>query len=264
MKNLFLIFISASVLFFVLAGCTLSRPTQNALSHARLMHKITVGVKNDSKPFGFIDENGEPAGFDVDVAREIARQILGDENAVEFVFVTPQSRISDLNSKKVDMVIAAMSITPARSGVVSFSAPYYEAGQAIMVKSGSDIASLNDLNGANVGFVLGTTGERTIRHLAPAASLRAAKTYPEIFNLLKNNEIEAILADDSMLYGLVSENIGYKILPKRYTKEYYAVALRRAPESEELREAVNAAINVMSQRGILNKIKSKWIPPLHS
>ena len=67
-----------------------------------------------------------------------------------------------------------------------------------------------------------------------------------------------------MLYGLVSENIGYKILPKRYTKEYYAVALRRAPESEELREAVNAAINVMSQRGILNKIKSKWIPPLHS
>lgn len=100
MKNLFLIFISASVLFFVLAGCTLGRPKQNALSHARLMNKITVGVKNDSKPFGFIDENGEPAGFDVDVAREIARQILGDENAVEFVFVTPQSRISDLNSKK--------------------------------------------------------------------------------------------------------------------------------------------------------------------
>lgn len=227
------------------------------------MNKLTVGVKNDSKPFGFIDNKGNPAGFDVDVAKEIARQILGDENAVEFVYVTPSSRISDLNSKKVDIVIAAMSVTPNRAEVVSFSQPYYQSGQAIMVKEGSKISSLADLNGSNVGIVLGTTGEKTIRNLAPAASLRAAKTYPEIFNLLKIGEIEAILADDTMLYGLASDNKGYKILPKRYTREYYAIAMRSSKESEELREAVDIAVNYMQQRGILNKIKNKWLPPLH-
>ena len=264
MKNLFLIFTLCLFSLFIFCGCTQDNSSQNALSHAKLMNKITVGIKADSKPFGFIDKNGNPSGFDVDVARQIAKYILGDENAVEFVYVTPNSRISDLNSKKVDMVIAAMSITPARANVVSFSVPYYQAGQAIMVKNNSKISALGDLNGANVGFVLGTTGEKTIRSLAPAASLRAAKTYPEIFNLLKNGEIEAILADDSMLYGLASDNKGYKILPKRYTVEYYAVALRSSKESKELREAVNSAISIMQQRGVLNKIKATWIPPLHS
>lgn len=263
MKNLFLIFTLCLFSLSVLCGCGAQKASQNALSHAKLMNKLTVGVKNDSKPFGFVDNEGNPAGFDVDVAKEIARQILGDENAVEFVYVTPSSRITDLNSRKVDMVIAAMSITPNRADVVSFSQPYYQSGQAIMVKEGSKISSLADLNGSNVGFVLGTTGEKTIRNLAPAASLRAAKTYPEIFNLLKNGEIEAILADDTMLYGLASDNKGYKILPKRYTREYYAVAMRSSKESEELREAVDVAVNYMQQRGILNKIKNKWLPPLH-
>lgn len=263
MKNLFLIFTLCLFSLSVLCGCSEQKSSQNTLSHARLMNKLTVGVKNDSKPFGFIDNKGNPAGFDVDVAKEIARQILGDENAVEFVYVTPSSRISDLNSKKVDIVIAAMSVTPNRAEVVSFSQPYYQSGQAIMVKEGSKISSLADLNGSNVGFVLGTTGEKTIRNLAPAASLRAAKTYPEIFNLLKNGEIEAILADDTMLYGLAADNKGYKILPKRYTREYYAVAMRSSKESEELREAVDVAVNYMQQRGILNKIKNKWLPPLH-
>lgn len=263
MKNLFLIFTLCLFSLSVLCGCGAQKTSQNALSHAKLMNKLTVGVKNDSKPFGFVDNEGNPAGFDVDVAKEIARQILGDENAVEFVYVTPSSRITDLNSRKVDMVIAAMSITPNRADVVSFSQPYYQSGQAIMVKEGSKISSLADLNGSNVGFVLGTTGEKTIRNLAPAASLRAAKTYPEIFNLLKNGEIEAILADDTMLYGLASDNKGYKILPKRYTREYYAVAMRSSKESEELREAVDVAVNYMQQRGILNKIKNKWLPPLH-
>lgn len=264
MKNLFLIFTLCLFALSVLCGCSAQKTSQNALSHAKLMNKLTVGVKNDSKPFGFIDNEGNPAGFDVDVAREIARQILGDENAVEFVYVTPSSRITDLNSRKVDMVIAAMSITPNRAEVVSFSQPYYQSGQAIMVKEGSKISSLADLNGSNVGFVLGTTGEKTIRNLAPAASLRAAKTYPEIFNLLKNGEIEAILADDTMLYSLASDNKGYKILPKRYTREYYAIAMRSSKESDELREAVDTAVNYMHQRGILNKIKNKWLPPLHS
>ena len=128
------------------------------------------------------------------------------------------------------------------------------------IKNNSKIAALNDLNGKNVGFILGTTGEKTIRNLAPAANLRAAKTYPDIYELLKKDEIDAILADDSMLYGILSDNKGLKILPKRYTREYYAIAMRQWSESDELFESVNNAINIMQQRGVLNKIKAKWIP----
>lgn len=265
MKNLISITIVTLFSLFMLSGCEFKfiKKGENALSHAKMMNKIVVGVKDDSRPFGFLDENNIPQGFDIDVAKGIAKHILGDENAVEFVFVTPQSRITDLNTKKVDMIIAAMSVTPSRKSVVAFSTPYFVAGQAIMVKANSKIYSLSDLNGKNVGFVLGTTGEKAIRQLAPAANLRAAKTYPEIFNLLKTGEIEAILADDGILYGLLSQSNGYKILPKRYTREYYSVALRQGEESQELLDEVNSALNYMQQKGILNRIKDKWIPNLH-
>lgn len=264
MKNLTLFLLAVS-LALVLCGCSISfKKNENTLSHAVLMKKLTIGIRSDSKPFGFVDKQGNPAGFDVDIAKGIARHILGDENAIDFVYVTPQSRILDLNSKRIDMVIAIMSMNESRASVVNFSAPYYIAGQAIMVKKNSDISALNDLNGKNVGIVLGTTGEKTIRHLAPNANLRASKSYTGIFNLLKSGEIEAILADDSVLYGLMGDNSGYKILPKRYTREYYAVALRQNDESSDLINAVNEAINYMQQKGELSSIKAKWIPPLHS
>ena len=264
MKNLILIIFCALFSFCALCGCNFADKKENALTHAIMTKKLTVGVKCDSKPFGFVDKDGNIQGFDVDIARNIANLILGDENALELVCVSAQSRISDLNSKQVDMLIAAMSITDNRVSVVRFSSPYYIAGQAIMVKENSKIAALNDLNKANVGFILGTTGERAIRNLTPAASLRAARTYPEIFSLLKNDEIDAIFADDTMLYGILSDNKGYKILPKRYTKEYYAVAVRQGEESDELFEEVNHALGIMQQKGIINKIKAKWIPNLHS
>ena len=209
MKNLFLIFTLCLFSLSVLCGCGAQKTSQNALSHAKLMNKLTVGVKNDSKPFGFVDNEGNPAGFDVDVAKEIARQILGDENAVEFVYVTPSSRITDLNSRKVDMVIAAMSITPNRADVVSFSQPYYQSGQAIMVKEGSKISSLADLNGSNVGFVLGTTGEKTIspekykeglNHVSIPAVLKAASldniVKPENCRLITPEEYDERYGED--------------------------------------------------------------------
>ena len=262
MKNLIKILL-IFLMTFSLCGCVFeSKKPQDALLRSKMTNKIIVGVKDDSKPFGFIDKNGNHAGFDIDIAHQIAKRILGDENAVEFVVITPQSRISDLNSRKIDMIIAVMSKNEARSAVVNFSHPYFVAGQAIMVNRGSDINSLSDLNGRNVGFILGTTGESVIRKLAPAANLRAAKSYHEIYKLLKNNEIEAILADDSILYGFLADDNKVKILPRRYTKEQYAIALRKSPESHKLLEAVNEALYAMNQDGTLNKIKNKWVNDL--
>ena len=263
MKNLILITLCITFSLFAFCACSFNKQKENVYAHAVLTNKLVVGVKCDSKPFGFVAENGEIQGFDVDVAKAVSQNIIGNENALELVCVNAQGRIGDLNSKKVDMLIAAMSITDARANVVRFSSPYYIAGQAVMVKNNSRIMSFGNLNNANVGFVLGTTGERTIRRLAPAANLRAAKNYSDVFELLKKGEIDAILADDSMLYGILSENIGYKILPKRYTKEYYAIALRQNQESDELFEEVNSALGNMQQNGTLNKIKAKWIPNLH-
>ena len=107
--------------------------------------KIIVGVKADAKPFGFKDENGKLQGFDIDLAYRIAKSLLGSEEKVEFVEVTPTNRIITLTSGKVDMIIATMSVTPQRQLILDFSVPYHTAGQAMMVNKGSKLTSLMEL-----------------------------------------------------------------------------------------------------------------------
>ena len=87
---------------------------------------LIVGVKEDSKPFGFRSKTtGNIEGFDVDIARQIAKEILGEERKIKLVPVTPATRIESVTSGSVDMVIATMSITPQRQYLVDFSSPYY-------------------------------------------------------------------------------------------------------------------------------------------
>lgn len=251
--------------FLGLFGCSNSnREPKDLLARIKFRNKIVIGIKNDSKPFGYI-ENHELKGFDVDVAKNISKSLLGDDNGelIEFVIVTPESRISDLNSGKVDIIIATMSISAKRTHIVDFTNPYYVAGQALMVKEKSKINSIQSLNTRRAGIILGTTGEKTIRQLAPNATVIGKKNYNDAFNLLKEDRVDAILADDSILYGFAMDNKGYKILPARYTKEFYAIALRQGNENKELKSALNKILSRMQQTGKLNRIKEKWIPNLH-
>lgn len=260
MKKVSILILAIFLISLFCAGCT--DKNKDLLSRIKLRNKIIIGIKNDSKPFGYI-ENNELKGFDVDIAKNITKRILGDENLAEFVPVTAESRISDLNSKKVDIIIATMSINPKRAHIIDFTNPYFVAGQAIMVKNSSKINSIESLNTRKAGIILGTTGEKTIRLLAPNATVIGKKNYTDAFNLLKNNKVDAILADDSILYGFILDNRGYKILPARYTKEYYAIALRQGDENKELKEELNKILEYLHKSGKLNRIKDKWIPNLH-
>ena len=201
----------------------------------------------------------------MDIAKSISGRLLGDKTGklIEFIYVTPETRIIDLNSGKVDIVIATMSINSKRAHVVDFTTPYFVAGQALLVPNGSRVNSIESLNTRKVGVILGTTGEKTIRQLAPNATIIGKKSYSEAFEFLAQNKVDAVLADDSILYGFIIDNKGYKILPARYTKEYYSIALRKGKENEGLKEELNKMIDFMQQSGRLNRIKEKWIPNLH-
>lgn len=257
-----LIFFLAGIFGVFACGCSLNKGPKDLLSKIKFRNKIIIGIKTDSKPFGYI-EDGEIKGFDIDIAKSITKRILGDENLAEFVYVTADSRISDLNSGKVDIVIATMSINSKRAGIVDFTTPYYVAGQTLLTKEGSKVYSIENLNNKKAGIVLGTTGEKTIHQLAPNATVIGRKSYDEIFNMLKEDRVDAILADDSILYGFIMDNEGYRITSGRYTKEYYAVALRQGKENRELKEELNKILEYMQRSGKLNRIKEKWIPNLH-
>ena len=219
---------------------------------------LIVGVATDTKPFGFIDENGKNAGFDIDIARRIAKHILKNDSKVEFVPVSMADRMLKLNKGDVDFVIASLTITPQRSQVVDFSAPYYIAGQAIMVNRDSKIRLLGDLTGDPVGVVFGTTGEKNIRNLLPTSKIVGYKDLNEAFNALKNQKIVALTADDVVLRPLAINDTSVRILPKRYSREPYGIAFRKDSKNNKLKEQVAFVLSDMKGNNEIQKLMKKW------
>lgn len=256
MKKYLLLLVSIFIICLV-SGC--NKQPKNLMETILKNDKIIVGVKYNAKPFGFKDSNGQLQGFDIDLAKKIAKNILGDENKVEFVEVTPSSRILTLTSGKADMIIATMSITPQRQQIVNFSTPYYIAGQALMTPINSDIDGLTDLRDKKVIVVLGTTAERNIKQLVPSSIIKGYKTDLDAFSALKLGQGDALINDDSILAGLMLDDNNFKILSKRYTQEPYAIAFRQDEESESLRTTVNHILEHMQLSGELNRLKNKWI-----
>lgn len=257
LKKFLICLIVSSV--FILTGCTKKEEKNDTLSEIKKRGEIVVGVKYDSKPFGFV-QNGKLQGYDIDIAHLIAKRILGNEKLVRFVEVNASNRISKLNSGEVDMIIATMSINPNRAEVVDFSLPYYYVGQAVMIRKGTAIKTVGDLNGRRVIIVLGTTGEKNIRYFAPEVMLQGYKTYEDAFNAFLDRKAEAMTSDDSILAGFVMDHPEFMILPQRYSQDAYAIAFRKEPQSAALKAQVNAAIGELRRKGYLNHLKSIWMP----
>ena len=155
-----------ALLFLCLICCSCGKKSviNDDLTTITQRDRLIVGIRNDAPPFGFKDKNGFTVGYDADLARLIAKGILGDEKKVEFVPVTASNRIMKLNSGEVDCLIATMSITTQRQQFLNFSTPYYMAGQAILVRSSSKATSLRDFTGKKLIIVFGSTSEKNLRN----------------------------------------------------------------------------------------------------
>lgn len=248
--------------FVVLTCCGCGKKTEeitvNTLNEITKRDEIIVGVKTDTYPFGYYDEKGHFAGYDATLARLIARGILGSDKKVKFVPVTASDRMMKLYSGDIDMIIATMSVTPKRQEILDFSASYYTAGQAILVRSDSNIKTLKELNGKRAIIIFGSTSESSLRTAVPNVGIIGYKTYTDAYKALKAGKADAIVSDDTILLGLALKDDSVKLLPKRYTKELYAVAFRKGAESKELIKAVNKVIEIETKNGNLRKIRNSF------
>lgn len=242
----------------VFTGCGKKEAFNDDLTAIQQRGELIVGVKTDTKPFGFYDEKGNLVGYDIDLAKCIAKALLGSEKRIKFVPVTPSNRIMKLDSKEVDILIATMSVTNQRKQVVNFSTPYYVAGQAMLVRENSNVTSLKNLAGKSVIIVFGSTSEKNIRDNVPGVVILGYKTYPEAFAALKAQKADAMIADDTILWGYALSDKTVKLLPERYSQEPYAIAFRKSEESEKLETKLDIIINTMISSRRLEKLQKKW------
>ncbi len=255
MKKIILLLFCCLLLF---SGCGKKEVINDDFANITRRGKLIVGVRDDAAPFGFKDNKGNLTGYDIDLARIIAEGILGDGNKVEFVPVTASNRIMKLSSAEVDFLIATMSITNQRQQILNFSVPYYIAGQAILVNSSSKAKTLSDFQGKKLIIVFGSTGEKNLRSNVPEVTVIGYRNYNDAYRALKENKADGIVADDTVLLGFAVKDKSVKLLPKRYSKEPYAIAFRKEDGTERLMAKVNYILQNLQSTGRLNRLQEKW------
>lgn len=245
-------------LLFLLTGCKSSNlANQDTLEKATASNKIVWGVKYDTKLFGLMNiKTREVEGFDIDIAKALTKEILGDDGEAEFVEVISKTRIPLLKNGNIDTIIATMTISDERKKQVDFSDVYFDAGQSLLVKKGSDIKGVEDLNGKTVLAVKGSTSAVNIREHAPDAKVLELENYAETFTALQSGQGDAMTTDNSILLGMASENDNYELAGDKFTDEPYGIALNK--NQEPFRLALNQALKNIKANGTYNEIYKKW------
>ncbi|MFJ7853475.1 transporter substrate-binding domain-containing protein [Peribacillus frigoritolerans] len=231
---------------------------EDVLAQVKEKDKIVFGVKNDTRLFGLKNPStGEVEGFDIDIAKALAAEILGDENKVEFKEVTSKTRMALLNNGDIDAIVATMTITEDRKKEVDFTDVYFDAGQSLLVKKGSDIKGIDSLKGKKVLAVKGSTSSINIREKAPEAQVLEFENYSEAFAALKSGQGDALTTDDSILYGMADEDPSYELVGGTFTEEPYGIAVKKG--NSEFVDELNKALKSLKDSGKYDEIHDKWI-----
>lgn len=211
--------------------------------------KIRIGIKFDQPGLGF-KKSGTYVGFDVDVAKYVAKKLGYSEDEIVWKEAPSKQREAMLQNGDVDMILATYSITDERKNAVSFAGPYFVAGQDLLVrKDDHSINGPEDLNGKRLCSVTGSTSAATVKEkFASEVQLMEQPGYAECATALFSGIVDAVTTDDIILAGLASASRGkLRVVGKPFTQEYYGVGIKKGDTA--LAKKINAAITVMIKDG---------------
>ena len=221
--------------------------------------KIVVGVKADFAPFGYVDENGNNVGYDLEIAKKLAEYAFGDPEAVDFEIVTSSNRIPYLTSNKVDLLLASMAITDERLEEINFTDIYMSTGHLILTNADNDkIQSLDDLNNKDMTILLvdGTTGASAAEKLCPDANFLYYETWSETLAALKAGRGDAIIHDESVLYETAAADTSVKTIGEAFENTWVAGGVRK--EDTEWLAWLNAAFEKMQEEDFFYSEFQNW------
>ncbi|MGW2934074.1 glutamate ABC transporter substrate-binding protein [Streptomyces sp. NPDC001156] len=212
---------------------------------------LSVGVDQNSYRWGYRDPNakgGDLEGFDIDLAHEIARAILGDPNAVRFHAIPTNQRIPAIKSGQVDMVVRTMTITCDRLREVAFSDPYFTTGQQVLAPKGSGITGYDkSLAGKRICSAEGSTANTRLADDKKAGRLAASTdistTVPNQLDCLVRlqlGEVDAVVTDGALAASQAAQDPTVELKGKPFTTEYYGVAMNK--DSKDLVRRVNQVL----------------------
>lgn len=205
-------------------------------------------------PFQF--RKGEKVvGFDVDLVDLVAKDLNVTQEIVDTPFEGIQSG-EDLNAGKCDLAAAGMTITPVRAKNLDFSASYFEATQALLVKKGERHDSLKDLRGKTLGVQQSTTGEEYAKKNGKGVKTRQFEDLALLLTAVKTGQVDAGINDNGVLYDYAKENPDTEVTAEFDTGEQYGLGIREG--NDALRQQINKSLKKAKADGRYDKIYKKW------
>ena len=179
--------------------------------------KLIVATFGTAPPFCFTDENGKLVGFDIDVAKLIAKSLLGDENKIEFQTVTSEGRWPAVNSGRADVGLASTTVYPDRALRVAFSRPYIDSSVSVLVRQDAKVNTLAELN--NSKFTLANLSNPQMqdrqKRFLPNVKVVTFDTPSAMFTAVKTGQATAMQMDSPVVDWYAANNKDLRVLPER-------------------------------------------------
>jgi glutamate transport system substrate-binding protein len=216
--------------------------------------KIVIGTKFDQPGLGLKNPDGTMSGFDVDVARYVAKTLGYSEDKIEWKEAPSGQRETLIQNGQVKYIVATYSITDARKEKVSFAGPYLITGQSLLVrKDNTDITGEASLqNNKKLCSVTGSTPAQRIKDKFSGVQLQQYDTYSACVEALKNGAVDAVTTDEVILAGYAAQSPGtFKLVGGTFSEERYGIGLKKG--DTDLQTKINDALVKMAQDGSWKK-----------
>ena len=246
-------------------------PAGSTMARLKDAGTIRIGTKFDQPLFGLKGLDGNPVGFDVEIAKIIAAKLGVAPDKITYTETPSRIREEVLQNNQVDMVVATYTINDARKEKVSFAGPYYVAGQDLMIKNDNTaITGPETLKAANarVCSVTGSTPAKNIEQYVDPANIVLFDVYSKCADALRNGQVEAVTTDNVILLGLVDASQGaFKIVGKPFTQEPYGIGIAKGDTQfcqfidQTLKDAVADGSYAAAWQGTAGKVQ-QTVPTL--
>lgn len=220
--------------------------------------RLIVGLDIGSNLFSFRDPiTGDIQGFDVDIARAVAKAIFGSPDRIEYSVLSSAERVQALKDRTVDIVVKTMSITCSRSDTIAYSAPYYIASQRIMAIRDSNIKGPDNLANKRVCAARGSTSIGRIQSIAPRARMITTTTWADCLVLMQQGQADAVSTDDAILAGLAEQDPWVQVVGPSLGAEYYGVGIPKG--QDDMVRFVNGVLSQVRASGEWQQMYNRWL-----
>ena len=252
-------FFCAICLVFLALALSACGANNAAINAIKGRGALRVGVKMDVPNFGYLNPKTSMfEGLEIDLAKLIAKEIFGNEEAVKLVGVTTQTRESMLENGEVDMIIATFTITEERKKNFHFTTPYFHDAIGFMTLKDAGMASMQDMDGKTIGIAqFGTAYDALVaraKELNISVNYQKFASYPEIIYPLKAGTIDVFCVDKSILMGYVDEDT--VILDDSFNPQEYGIAVKR--DNDALVKYLDELMAKIQKDGRMEEILNRW------